>query len=43
MDPKLQPKPECQCSFRMLRGEETRIHNPRCPIHGKPRHLKLLK
>jgi hypothetical protein len=25
---------DCLCSYRMLRGREMRIVNPRCPKHG---------
>lgn len=47
MDPttkqKEQPKPECACTYRMLRGVETRIVNPRCPLHGWRGHLSIVK
>lgn len=34
---------ECECTFILRRRQEVRRHNPRCPVHGKPNHLKLVK
>jgi hypothetical protein len=41
MDPK--PETECTCAYRMLRGSEVRVVDPKCPEHGKRRHLKLVR
>jgi len=33
-------EPECTCAVMTRRGVEVRVLDPRCPVHGRRRHLR---
>lgn len=41
----LSDEPKCECTFKVFRRplREVRVDNPRCPVHGKRRHLRLVR